>query len=235
MRRRKPRGSCTDTSTVSSSRSLAEHRLSQWGTAYSENVKRIVHSPLARHGGDGRAHQLETRSAGHSRIRSDRARAELAATCRDSRTGTSRCAARCCSYTRPTRALHGDESTNEWVTAFLGDFEADRARAPWRDDGIVSHGILMQAAWIVSRRPAHNEREMYRKAIDNSRDAWSVEMDGDKPVSWEYVPPPKVQTQPGSRLVMAAPDAGALPPGFSCGGPRAQRTRSKGTTALRLV
>jgi len=69
---------------------------------------------------------------------------------------------------------------------------------------IVSHADPLQAAWIVLDGRPHNEREMYRKAIDKAG-MLVVEMDGDKPVSWEYVPPPKVPTQTG----VATRDGGA--------------------------
>jgi hypothetical protein len=57
---------------------------------------------------------------------------------------------------------------------------------------IVSHADPLQAAWIVLDGRPHNEREMYRKAVDKAG-MLVVDMEGDKPVRWEYVPPPKVE------------------------------------------
>jgi len=56
---------------------------------------------------------------------------------------------------------------------------------------VVSHADPLNAAWIVLDGRPHNEREMYRKSIDKAG-MLRIEMDGETPVSWEYVPPPVV-------------------------------------------
>jgi hypothetical protein len=58
----------------------------------------------------------------------------------------------------------------------------------------VSHADPLQAAWILLDGRPHNEREMYRKVVDKAG-MLVLEMDGEKPVSWEYVPPPKIEKQ----------------------------------------
>src|SRR6266436_1660077 len=63
---------------------------------------------------------------------------------------------------------------------------------PGETMAIVSHADPLQAAWIVLDGRPHTEREMYRKAVDKAG-MLVVDMDGEKPVSWEYVPPPKVE------------------------------------------
>jgi broad specificity phosphatase PhoE len=66
------------------------------------------------------------------------------------------------------------------------------ARAhPGEPAAVVSHADPIQAAWILLDGRAHNEREMYRKAVDKSG-ILTVELEGDTPVSWEYTPPPVV-------------------------------------------
>ena len=56
---------------------------------------------------------------------------------------------------------------------------------------VVSHADPLIAAWILLDGRPHNEREMYRKTIDKAG-MLQVEMEGDKPMSWEYVPPPAI-------------------------------------------
>jgi hypothetical protein len=46
---------------------------------------------------------------------------------------------------------------------------------------------------VLDGRP-HNEREMYRKSIDKSG-MLVLDLEGEKPLRWEYVPPPKVEKQ----------------------------------------
>jgi broad specificity phosphatase PhoE len=56
---------------------------------------------------------------------------------------------------------------------------------------VVSHADPINAAWILLDGRPHNEREMYRKAVDKAG-MLRVEMEDAAPVSWEYVPPPLV-------------------------------------------
>ena len=56
---------------------------------------------------------------------------------------------------------------------------------------VVSHADPINAAWILLDGRPHNEREMYRKAVDKAG-MLRVEMEDGIPVSWEYVPPPLV-------------------------------------------
>ena len=57
---------------------------------------------------------------------------------------------------------------------------------------IVSHADPLQAAWILLDGRPHNEREMYRKAVDKAG-MLQVDMDGEDVTAWEYIPPPKVE------------------------------------------
>jgi len=56
---------------------------------------------------------------------------------------------------------------------------------------VVSHADPLNAAWILLDGRAHNEREMYRKSIDKAG-MLRLEMAGEKPLTWEYVPPPEM-------------------------------------------
>ena len=57
---------------------------------------------------------------------------------------------------------------------------------------IVSHADPLQAAWILLDGRPHNEREMYRKAVDKAG-MLQVDVEGDAATAWEYIPPPKVE------------------------------------------
>jgi broad specificity phosphatase PhoE len=56
---------------------------------------------------------------------------------------------------------------------------------------VVSHADPINAAWILLDGRPHNEREMYRKAVDKAG-MLRVEMEDAIPVAWEYMPPPLV-------------------------------------------
>lgn len=90
----------------------------------------------------------------------------------------------------------GDESVGQMGDRILGVVRRTVSSHPGETVAIVSHADPLQAAWIVLDGRPHNEREMYRKSIDKAG-MLVLEMDGDRPVSWEYVPPPKVDKQVG--------------------------------------
>ena len=87
----------------------------------------------------------------------------------------------------------GDESIDRMGERVLDVLRRLGREHPDQNAAIVSHADPLQAAWIVLDGRAHNEREMYRKAIDKAGMV-RVEMAGEKPVSWEYIPPPKVES-----------------------------------------
>jgi broad specificity phosphatase PhoE len=85
----------------------------------------------------------------------------------------------------------GDESVDR-----LGGRVLDVARRmvrerPGETQAIVSHADPLNAAWILLDGRAHNEREMYRKNVDKAG-MLRIEMDGETPSAWEYIPPPAV-------------------------------------------
>jgi probable phosphoglycerate mutase len=63
---------------------------------------------------------------------------------------------------------------------------------PGETAAVVSHADPLQAAWIILDGRPQNEREMYRKNIDKAG-ALRVDLEGETPVAWEYIPPPKVE------------------------------------------
>ena len=91
----------------------------------------------------------------------------------------------------------GDESIEDLGRRVL-DVVARTAREhPGETAAVVSHADPIQAAWILLDGRAHNEREMYRKAVDKAG-MLTIELEGDKPVGWVYTPPPMVAKPAGA-------------------------------------
>jgi len=89
--------------------------------------------------------------------------------------------------------LPGDEAIEQLGGRVLSVMKRMALAHPGETMAIVSHADPLQAAWVVLDGRAHNERELYRKAVDRAG-ALQVDLDGDKPVAWEYIAPPKVTT-----------------------------------------
>jgi probable phosphoglycerate mutase len=85
----------------------------------------------------------------------------------------------------------GDESIDKLGGRVLSVVRRLAREHPGETMAVVSHADPLNAAWIVLDGRPHNEREMYRKTIDKAG-MLSLEMEGETPVSWEYVPPPVV-------------------------------------------
>ena len=161
----------------------------------SENVKRIVHSPLAR--------AVETSELINSKL-DPPAILEADAELREAEFSR---------YLqglpywhiplrRPLWFVHkarrglvpGDESVERMGGRILDVVRRIVREHPGDTMAVVSHADPLQAAWILLDGRPHNEREMYRKVVDKAG-MLVLEMDGEKPASWEYVPPPKVEKQ----------------------------------------
>ena len=161
----------------------------------SENVKRIVHSPLAR--------AVETAELINTKL-DPPAILEADAELREAEFSR---------YLqglpywhiplrRPLWFVHkarrglvpGDESVERMGGRILDAVRRIVREHPGDTMAVVSHADPLQAAWILLDGRPHNEREMYRKVVDKAG-MLVLEMDGEKPASWEYVPPPKVEKQ----------------------------------------
>ncbi len=161
----------------------------------SENVKRIVHSPLAR--------AVETAELINTKL-DPPAILEADAELREAEFSR---------YLqglpywhiplrRPLWFVHkarrglvpGDESVERMGGRILDVVRRIVREHPGDAMAVVSHADPLQAAWILLDGRPHNEREMYRKVVDKAG-MLVLEMDGEKPASWEYVPPPKVEKQ----------------------------------------
>jgi broad specificity phosphatase PhoE len=91
----------------------------------------------------------------------------------------------------------GDESIEDLGRRVLDVVTRIAREHPGETAAAVSHADPIQAAWILLDGRAHNEREMYRKSADKAG-MLTIELEGDKPVSWEYTPPPIVAKPAGA-------------------------------------
>ena len=85
----------------------------------------------------------------------------------------------------------GDESVGRLGGRVLEVARRMVRERPGETQAVVRHADPLQAAWILLDGRAHNEREMYRKAIDKAG-MLRLEMEGEIPIAWEYIPPPAV-------------------------------------------
>jgi broad specificity phosphatase PhoE len=93
--------------------------------------------------------------------------------------------------------LPGDEAIEQLGGRVLSVMKRMARERPGETMALVSHADPLQAAWVVLDGRAHNERELYRKAVDRAG-ALQVDLEDDKPVAWEYMAPPKVSKPEGA-------------------------------------
>jgi broad specificity phosphatase PhoE len=161
----------------------------------SENVKRIVHSPLAR--------AVETAELINSKLDPP---AILEADPELREAEFSRYLQGLPYWHIPLRRplwfvhkarrgiVPGDESVERMGGRILDVVRRIVRDHPGDTMATVSHADPLQAAWVLLDGRPHNEREMYRKVVDKAG-MLVLQMDGERPASWEYVPPPKVERQ----------------------------------------
>jgi len=86
----------------------------------------------------------------------------------------------------------GDESVDRLGGRVLDVGRRVAREHPGEASGLVSHADPLQAAWILLDGRSHNEREMYRKAVDRAGMLQlDIEADG-RIAAWEYLKPPAV-------------------------------------------
>jgi broad specificity phosphatase PhoE len=87
--------------------------------------------------------------------------------------------------------LPGDEPVDRLGGRILAVARRLARERPGETQALVSHADPLNAAWILLDGRAHNEREMYRKNVDKAG-MLRVDMEGETPTAWEYIPPPAV-------------------------------------------
>jgi broad specificity phosphatase PhoE len=161
-----------------------------------EDIKRIVHSPLAR--------AAETARLINERL----ARPAVLETDPDLREAEFSRYLQGLPYwqiplRRPLWFVHkakrglvpGDESVDRLGGRVLAVARRMARERPGETQAIVSHADPLNAAWILLDGRAHNEREMYRKSVDKAG-MLRLDIEGETPneifKTWEYIPPPAV-------------------------------------------
>jgi broad specificity phosphatase PhoE len=91
----------------------------------------------------------------------------------------------------------GDESYDALGGRVLDVVRRLAREHPGEPAAVVSHADPIQAAWVLLDGRAHNEREMYRKAVDRAG-TLKIQLEDDRPVSWEYMKPPDVAKPAGA-------------------------------------
>lgn len=87
--------------------------------------------------------------------------------------------------------LPGDETVEAMGNRVLDAVRRQARAHPGETAAFVSHADPLNAAWILLDGRPQNEREMHRKSIDKAG-MLQLELDGETPMSWRYVPPPQV-------------------------------------------
>jgi len=88
--------------------------------------------------------------------------------------------------------LPGDETVEEMGERVLGVVRRQTREHPNQTIALVSHADPLNAAWILLDGRPQNEREMHRSGIGKAG-MLQLEMEGETPKAWEYIPPPQVQ------------------------------------------
>jgi broad specificity phosphatase PhoE len=88
--------------------------------------------------------------------------------------------------------LPGDEAIDQLGGRVLQVVRRLAREHPGETMAVVSHADPLNAAWVLLDQRPHNEREMYRKAVDKAG-MLQLDMEGERPVAWEYIPPPAVE------------------------------------------
>jgi probable phosphoglycerate mutase len=86
--------------------------------------------------------------------------------------------------------LPGDEAIDQLGGRILAVVKRIAVEHPGETMAVVSHADPLQAAWVLLDGRPHNERELYRKEVQRAG-VLQVDLEGDRPVAWEYIPAPK--------------------------------------------
>jgi broad specificity phosphatase PhoE len=87
--------------------------------------------------------------------------------------------------------LPGDESVETMGQRVLGVVRRLAREHPGDTIAVVSHADPLNAAWILLDGRPQNEREMHRSGMHKAG-MLQVDLEGETPKTWEYIPPPQV-------------------------------------------
>lgn len=88
--------------------------------------------------------------------------------------------------------LPGDETIDVMGGRVLEVMRRLARERPGETMALVSHADPLNAAWVVLDGRQQNEREMLRKGMGKAG-MLRVDLDGETPTSWEYIPPPRIE------------------------------------------
>jgi broad specificity phosphatase PhoE len=87
--------------------------------------------------------------------------------------------------------IPGDESIEAMGERVLGVVRRLAREHPGETMAVVSHADPLNAAWILLDGRPQNEREMHRSGMHKAG-MLQLDVEGETPKAWEYVPPPQV-------------------------------------------
>jgi probable phosphoglycerate mutase len=87
--------------------------------------------------------------------------------------------------------IPGDESIEAMGGRVLGVVRRLAREHPGETMAVVSHADPLNAAWILLDGRPQNEREMHRSGMHKAG-MLQLDVEGETPKAWEYVPPPHV-------------------------------------------
>jgi broad specificity phosphatase PhoE len=87
--------------------------------------------------------------------------------------------------------IPGDESIEAMGGRVLGVVKRLAREHPGETMAVVSHADPLNAAWILLDGRPQNEREMHRSGMHKAG-MLQLDVEGETPKAWEYVPPPHV-------------------------------------------
>jgi len=87
--------------------------------------------------------------------------------------------------------LPGDESIEVMGERVLRVVRRLARDHPGETMALVSHADTLNAAWILLDGRPQNEREMHRSGVGKAG-MLELEMEGETPTAWHYIPPPQV-------------------------------------------
>jgi probable phosphoglycerate mutase len=87
--------------------------------------------------------------------------------------------------------LPGDEPIEAMGERVLGVVRRLAREHPGETMAVVSHADPLNAAWILLDGRPQNEREMHRSGMHKAG-MLQLDLEGETPKAWEYVPPPQV-------------------------------------------